>query len=373
MRKTPYHSKIVDSKPYRVRFAVSALLGSLALLAFGVAAVPQLVVAQEWANGDIACPAEVPRLETAPGWSLYWHDPCAQNCRPCEDQCFIHPSASPRVYAMADFMPLFRDPSKHLEAAPLVADGTLALGTGDLDSAFAAGARLLAGVSLGDWYRLEFSGLIGYSWSDTAALATTDEYATLRCKSELDGLELNLRRRWRIPQNPLYPAEFSTIVGVRYLQIDEELNYFGRLGAEAAPTAMSAAGVEADNALWGAQLGCLSQFLVQDRAWVDVELKGGIFNNFAKVQSSYTVTPGTTTAFTGEKDVTAFVGDLSLMFNYQFARAWTFRAGYTAMWVTGLALAAENASTDPTTASVEVLHSGFTVYHGPSIGLVWAR
>ena len=136
----------------------------------------------------------------------------------------------------------------------------------------------------------------------------------------------------------------------------------------------------ADNAMIGAQLGLLSQFLILPRTWVDFEIKGVIFQNQIDVRSNYSNTDnaGTPIAeFRGRDKVdrTSFLGELSLMYNHQVTRALTFRAGYTAMWVTEVALATENFSDDiniTSTGPVQAYHHGDVVYHGPSMGLVFA-
>ncbi|MFW6171684.1 MAG: hypothetical protein ACODAD_14435, partial [Planctomycetota bacterium] len=74
-------------------------------------------------------------------------------------------------------------------------------------------------------------------------------------------------------------------------------------------------------------------------------------------------------------DRTSFVGDLSLQFNYQFGSYWTFYAGYNAMWVTGVALGADNFERDTSMlllGPTDVDHGGQVLYHGPNIGLVLA-
>ena len=77
-----------------------------------------------------------------------------------------------------------------------------------------------------------------------------------------------------------------------------------------------------------------------------------------------------------EIDRTSFAGELSLQFNYQFAPSWTFFAGYNALWVTGLAIAAENYDNSIpvlTSGAASIDHSGEVVYHGPNIGLVFTH
>lgn len=332
--------------------------------------------AQEGALSETAigaCPLPEPCLETPVGWSLFWQDPRGGGYRDSRRQCFQHRSLAPTWYVMAEYVPLFRDESDALPAVPLVDGGTLVLDTSEFDPEFAHGARLLVGLSLGDWYRLEVSSLGYHSWSDSVALATETEFAGMDFSSDMDTIELNLRRRLCVSRNRYVLGEASATVGVRYLRIDENLDYLARLETGDAATITSEAAVDVENDLFGVQLGGLIQVLVEDRAWVDFEIKGGIYANSADVAATYAVTPGEEASFAGEEDRTAFVGDLSLTLNYQFAPAWTFRAGYNSIWVTGVALASQNISADASLPLTNVDHSGRIVYHGPSIGLVWAR
>jgi hypothetical protein len=77
-----------------------------------------------------------------------------------------------------------------------------------------------------------------------------------------------------------------------------------------------------------------------------------------------------------EEDTTSFIGETSLVFNYQFRPNWTFRLGYQAIWVTGLALAEQNFESHLATVidgPARLHHAGDTVYHGFNIGLLYAR
>jgi len=354
---------------------LTPVLGTMVLVSC-VAGFSHPLAAQEGhrAHGTTAaCPAPEPCLETPMGRSLYWHDPCGAGYGD-QEPAFDHNSVSPKWFVMTEFMPLFRDTSN-----PLALGGTLGIGTGSLDSDFAAGGRITVGLGFADWYRLEFSSYACDSWSDTVAAQKASipvpgetEFHSLRFSAQLADMQLNLRRRMAIAQNPHYSAEASTILGLRYMRIEDDLHYWSSVPLDLVSTAIDTADVDADNDLFGVQLGLLVQVLARERAWVDFEIKGGIFSNRAEINSTHTYNLGTT-PFAGAETRTAFLGDLSATFNYQFAPAWTFRAGYNAMWLTGLALASANTSADASLPPLSVHHDGNTVYHGPTIGVVWAR
>ena len=102
-----------------------------------------------------------------------------------------------------------------------------------------------------------------------------------------------------------------------------------------------------------------------------------LFQNAIEVTSSYANTdpPGTTFNGSDDHNRTAFLGELSLTYNHQVSRALTFRAGYSAIWVTQVALATRNFTDNLYLAEkgpVEARNDGDVVYHGPSLGLVLA-
>ena len=132
--------------------------------------------------------------------------------------------------------------------------------------------------------------------------------------------------------------------------------------------------------MFGPQIGALAQFLVHNRAWIDLGIKGAILFDQAESRVAANVNPGgvtTAAMFSAEEDATAFLGDLSLKFNYQFTPSGTVHVGYNAMWLTGVALASRNfvSDIDPlvNNGPGSVDHEGRVVFHGPSIGITWAR
>jgi hypothetical protein len=348
---------------------------------------------------------ERPVLEEEPGTNLYWHDPHLGSWEACR----IWPPATngcpPSWYGKAEMMALYRDTSE-INFATLGPAGPVVLGTGDLQTDFSAGVRALAGKTLGDWYRLEFAYFGSYSWDGDAAVRNLDDndqggtgnlyspfsafgdpagvvgvdynnFASLRFSSTLNNGELNLRRRVLMRPGS-YEASF--LVGGRYLDIGEEFEYLTQSSVPGPAATTNQVALETDNSLIGLQIGLLSQFLVQPKCWIDFEMKGGIFANRASLDRSYAVSTagGAAAVFTDadERDRTSFVGDLSLQVNYQFAPSWTLYGGYNAIWVTGIALGAENFSDDTgmlTLGPALVDHSGDAVYHGPNIGLVFTH
>jgi len=348
---------------------------------------------------------ERPALEQEPGTNLYWHDPHLGTWETCR----LWPPATngcpPSWYGKAEMLALFRDTSE-LDFATLGPAGPVALGTGGFDADFGAGVRALVGKTLGDWYRLEVGYFGSHSWEGDVAVRNLDandqggtgnlyspfssfgvpagvvgldynNFASLRFSSTLNSGEVNLRRRVLMRPGS-YEASF--LVGGRYLNIGEEFEYLTQSSVPGPGTTSNQVALETDNSMIGVQVGLLSQFLVQPKCWIDFEMKGGIFANQASLDRAYTVATdqGGAAVYAGEdeRDRTSFVGDLSLQVNYQFAPSWTFFGGYNAIWVTGIALGAENFSDDTgmlTLGPALVDHSGDAVYHGPNIGLVFTH
>ena len=157
-----------------------ALVGLVLWLAMQATGMGQTCSECGGCNHCRGCPSPQPRLEIQTPTSLYWHDPCA-----CVDTTCLLPSCpdsiAPNWYVLSELMPLYRDQLN---------------GDFDFESDFAAGARVLLGTSLGDWYRLEGSYVGSYSWDDTLISSTSNNFS-----SEMDNLEFNLRRRIRLPAN----------------------------------------------------------------------------------------------------------------------------------------------------------------------------
>jgi hypothetical protein len=195
--------------------------------------------------------------------------------------------------------------------------------------------------------------------------------ARIRFTSRMDDVQLNLRRRVRVVPDRQVRAETSCLVGLRYMNIAESFGYVAESPLAGRGTQWR--NVHTNNDMFGVQIGALAQFLVVDQGWIDFEVKGVMFFNEAsnRIESNFLFDP-----YPADAQRTSFMGDLALNFNYQFAPSWTFRLGYNAMWLTGVALASENFFVDvntPVTSPNPIDHSGRIVYHGPTIGLVWAR
>ncbi len=346
-----------------------------------------------------------PVLETEPGKNLYWHDPYLGNWEMCRAWPPSANGYAPNWYVRAEMLGLWRDNKDTFPFATIGPQGPVALSTADFRSEFNAGVRALVGKSLGDWYRVELSYFGAHSWDDTVAVRNDDpndqggfgnlyspfsqfgnpagvvgldynSFASLRFSSHLDNGEVNVRRR--ILMRP-GSYETSFLIGGRFMEISEQFDYHTVSSLPGPLPRNNDVGIHTQNQLIGLQVGLQGQFLVQPRMWVDFEMKGGVFQNSASLDRAFSVSEegGQSTTLNGsdERDRTAFVGDLSLQFNYHFAPAWTFFAGYNVVWVTGVALGANNFSDDVGLLALGptyIDHGGQLVYHGPNFGLAFS-
>ena len=343
---------------------------------------------------------------------LAWgYDPFP-NYGPCEGQAACYPSVAcpgdfvahrpSDWYATADFTPLMID---HLNGIPIARLGpTLAnptrmgrvvLSTEDLVPEFAAGGEFTIGRRIFDCYRLEGTYLGKHDWDDVKLVTNADTTATgagslstflggfripptagldgndlvaISQSSTFQSAELNLRYWADMPPGPF---DVSYLIGLRYLQIGEQFLYSGEanLGAE-----FNDLRIDTQNDLIGLQIGIDGAFLISTRWWVDVDLKGGIYNNSASQNSSLLSTVVPSGSVSDSRDATAFVGDISVVANWAITPYWTFRIGYQALFVNGVALAHEQNTSPLFQNTPGILNdAGEICYHGPIIGLTWMR
>lgn len=336
-------------------------------------------------------------------------DPCSrQDCADCQS------SSSILWYATVDIVPLTRDQQDDLAFQRLGQAGEVVLETGDFETEFDAGAKLTLGAALTDLFRLEATYLGAYEWSDRASVRNLDpntgggvgdlfgpfsnfgtptpqlgtdfnNFASIAMSGKFNSGEINLRRRLVLPRlrsdeiNSTCVAN-SLLVGFRRINLDEQFAYVSSSTLPAGGT-INRANIATENELTGIQIGLLSQFLVRNgQGWVDFEIKGGVYENETRLRSAFESTtqagaPLSLFNGTDQRDRTAFLGELSLTYNRQVTRRFSYRLGYNAFWLTGVALASENMNTDINLLSLgpaQVDHDSDLVLHGPTLGLTWA-
>lgn len=298
--------------------------------------------------------------------NLYWHGP--------DDTCY---GQLPTWYAGADVLVLRRDIDNLDDRAFAfdAAQGPL-LGSKNFNDEYDAGLRVTIGYAINDWYRLEGVYFGSFFFSDVMSLRTpgandltfiygdTGSFASVRYSSTLDNAELNLRSRVAMPPGPI---QFNLLFGGRYMKLDERFVYASD-GAT-----VSQANTNTSNDLLGLQIGLQAQWRTHPRAWLDYDLKGAVLTNRATQTTTSNAFAG---AMTATDDVTAFLVDMSLIFNYQLTPSVSMRFGYNAVWLDGVALGVQNVEPNLNLfrfGPAKVIHSGSVVYHGPSFGIIFVR
>lgn len=338
-------------------------------------------------------------------------EPCPDPCPPttrdavksaCPDELDFY-MRPPRCawYVVGDGMAIQRDDRGRFDAATVNTPTAVALSTADLNMELRSGARVLVGRTLGDCLQIEGLYFFVSEWDKGRDIRNTaandaggtgnlfspftnfgeppligldyNRFASIRYASSLDNVELNLRRAL-----PIRPGRLagSILVGVRYMDLPEQFQYRTESSLPAPTGAINEVRVDTDNALLGPQIGAMLEFYAENRWWINFEIKGAVCNNRAGQGTVYRHIefPNEFTFQDGrQEDVTTFVGDLSLTFVYRWSPFFTTRLGYQAIWLDGLALAAENLNRDInilTQGPAQLQSEGRAVYHGPFAGIM---
>lgn len=326
-------------------------------------------------------------------------------------------------YVQTDVMALKRDAGRSLPVAaktlpvPIVPElwDRVAFSTGDLDSPFRIGGKLVVGHTLGDSrWQIDGTYFALDSWDSSASIRDTsinnqgvsgnlfspfsnfggqpapgedyspqygydyNNYVSVREVSQLQNGELNLRYLMPMPHECL-TAKF--IVGLRYMSINEKLDYDSESNVSniGVPGFVSTTQLltTTTNSLLGPQLGGEFYFYTYPNCWIDVGIKGAVCNNQSGQRTSG-MRPADISwddINNGSRNTTSFVGDLDVSLVWQLTSHLTTRIGYQALWVTDVAMARRNFSQPASglengTSFLDT--TGDVVYHGPHIGLEYS-
>lgn len=345
--------------------------------------------------GSPACaPCTVP-IGVSPGC-------CVPDCCP-PTACVLPEYPLPWLYARTGFLALRRDANEHITFATLGSTGEGVLSTADVESPFKAGGEITVGLAIAPTYYVEFDYFGLGTWSRSAAvrdgsISTTygsgdlmspfggfgatpnpdfdyNNYAAVTYRSQLDNYEINLRHQ--LPM-PTIPMRSSFLFGGRAMRIDDSLLYETEsvshdpdITRDISNSILS----RTHNRLVGLQVGGLFEFHCDPGWWVNLDLKGGICQNRIHQYSDYVTTGGSEPGlyqFSRAEDQTSFVGEVGLSLLYEFGPSVTADVGYRAIWVTGLALGADNLQTDPgmlMDGPLTLNADRTAVFHGPHAGL----
>jgi hypothetical protein len=310
-------------------------------------------------------------------------------------------------YATADLVALKRDGREETVFARrgLLGTGPTMLSSQDFNYPLDAGGNFLIGHRFTDKLAFEASYLGSFEWGDQVFVRNDtpnilggfgnlsspftgfgnppiqgvdfNNFVYAETTANLESLELNLR--YRPIMVPYGPFDVSFLLGFRYLHIDETLYYQTESDFPAPGGAVNILDIATDNDLVGVQIGLTGHTLIYPCFWIDTDLKGGMYNNYARQRTVYEFEEnGQTGSFltTRGVDDTAFSGDVRIVGNYQILPRLTVRLGYQATWVTGIATGVSNFETNLDTLTLgpgRIRATDTNVYHGPLLGLTWVR
>jgi hypothetical protein len=332
-----------------------------------------------------------------------WPPPCrVSSCDTCDeaksscpgrDDLFLVPPR-PILYVTADGGAIRRNPTHRINFASLNDPGNIALSTGNFNYDFSAAGRLIVGGTLNDCLQIEsvYTGVA--EAADTAAVRDStpnvgglghlfspfggfgaspivgldyNNLAQIHYTSSLQIVELNIRRQVPVPPGRLTA---SVLFGVRYISLPEDFDY-----ATQSILGSAAIHVATNNQMVGPQIGAMFEMYVDNRWWVNFEMKGAVMNNRAQQTTSGAINYiGAVVPLSGSEceNHTSFAGDLALTFVYRWSPHFTTRLGYQALWLTNMALAPDNLNTNInilTQGPAQLNHGSQTVYHGPFAGV----
>ncbi len=295
-------------------------------------------------------------------------------------------------YALAEALFWQRDNQAFNQPlAVTVGDGATVLETNDLRFPVAAGVRTFYGQRSpedGGW-EVGYFGIYGQTATNIQGtvppnyiqlpdplggnLTEDGEFVTAKYSSLLNSAEVNLFATdsdWI--NDPSGWATIDWLAGFRYVGVEEDAVLATdccRMGDEFFTIPYRA---RTRNNMFGAQLGVRGR-----RAWERWAVEGWAKGALMGVAQEQIQDPLFTYAGVLERPATSraggevgFVGDLTMSAIYRLNQAWGIRAGYSLLWLDGLALAPDqfDFGTDAGSGTNLVNSSGI-FYHGANLGL----
>jgi hypothetical protein len=361
-------------------------------------------IARAWSPDDSVgeLPAPTPELLSGAPLPAPAETAALDGC--CEPMC---EKACPSIYYQLEALFLWRH--DQLIDQPILVDantGATFMSTSDLSSGVNYGVRQTFGMRVCGCQALELSyfGLFQGSGSDTAVspdasafLIFPDNFAgnvfvgmdrlQADYSSSLNSLEANMPCCCGCCDegcgeccdgcnddcgfSEVRCQSYEWFAGFRYIHIGEDLNLFARRTV-AGEVERGSYDIHTSNNLYGVQLGGRTRRTRGRYGW-EAMGKAGIFGNDAEQRQSVTdfpdfpLRPTVSSRSTG----VAFVGEANLTALYRVTQDWNLRAGYTAMWIGGLALAPDQLDFDFASASggEQLNNGGAILLHGVNVGI----
>jgi hypothetical protein len=204
--------------------------------------------------------------------------------------------------------------------------------------------------------------------------------------SDLNNIEVNLRRRWVSPSCRLHS---SMLMGIRYVRLEEDFKYRTRVRRIDPFSGPVVAGmdylVKTKNDMLGYQLGGELWLCVLPAWSIGADLKAGFYGNHARQKTSsdsFLEGDAARPLFIESDGITsaAFVGEANLQAFYKVSSRLTLRCSYQFLYLSSVALAPENFNTVASSVTIGeeqrtrtpfTNNGGSVFYHGFDAGLEW--
>lgn len=168
-------------------------------------------------------------------------------------------------------------------------------------------------------------------------LISTSELDTYDITS-LQSVELNLRMGKH--------RRFTWLAGFRHVTLRDTISFRGDDTIALGDFSLN---LNALNRLYGGQIGCdcllaTGSVFGAGRFEIKTALKAGVYGNTGSAGISLGQAGSLDGSTSVQRQSTAFVGDIAISGLYYINDTWALRAGYQLLWVSGVALASEQAS-----------------------------
>ncbi len=340
-----------------------------------------------------------------------WPSPCIATEDPDAKHDFENYLTPPRMawYAEFDGGAIQGKPQERTDLLSNGVIGNIVMSTGDFSYDFQATGRLLVGVTLDECFQVEasyfrvntaesdesirnsdpngfgvngagtgnlYTPFGGFGASATAPTAVDlVDFGQTKYTSSYQGGELNVRRQMPCPPGRM---TMSILGGVRFAEIDEDFQ-FNTQTSTVPGAGTNNFHVVTGNQMIGGQIGALFEFYVENRWWIDTEVKGAIFSNRERLISEYqniNAAGLSTVSINDDSEVhTSFAEDITVSLVYRWSAHCATRVGYQATFMQDVALAPENLSSDLSVIQqgpAVVSHNQNIIYMGPVAGLMMA-
>ena len=275
---------------------------------------------------------------------------------------------------------------------PYTAPGVEALNSNNLQQGFCGGPRLEL-IRHGDsGYDLELSYFQIDGWNSERSIGPDSPPDWLVMKSpgfiQTNQLLSTQAMVWDYATK-LYNAEFNVrwnpisrvtmLAGFRWVRLGE--NLVGTLNPTTFPSEQSYWNfwnTTTINNLFGFQIGADGKIWEIDRFSISGLVKAGIFDNYAEQTTEISVKFKRERSASASTNAAALVGETGLRCEYQVTQRLSFKAGYEAIWLQGVAAAPgqiQETSTDMNAIAMQTLGvncSAGVFYHGATAGLEYS-